>query len=239
MNQPDIYSTEFVKSLFDEMSQTYDRVNYTTSFGFSQRWRRQFIRKVRIPRNAVVCDMMCGMGECWFAIHQYLKEDSELLAIDLSSGMLQHARTRSGRYPGVNITIEEQDALSTEIDSGSVDCVISGFGIKTFSDPQKRRLAAEMYRILKPNGTFSLVEISVPRFVPLKLPYLFYLERIIPILGKLLLGNPENYRMLGVYTRQFGDCQLMKQFLTEAGFEVNFDSYFFGCATGVSGRKPA
>lgn len=239
MNQPDIYDSDFVKSLFDEMSQTYDRVNYATSFGFSQRWRRQFVRKARIRPRAVVCDLMCGMGECWFAIHQYLKEDSELLAIDLSSGMLQHARVRSSHYPGVNITIEEHDALSTKIESGSVDCVISGFGLKTFSDSQKRRLAVEMYRILKPNGTFSLVEISVPRFAPLKLPYLFYLERIIPVLGKLLLGNPENYRMLGVYTRKFGDCQLMKQYLAEAGFEVNYDCYFFGCATGVSGHKPA
>jgi demethylmenaquinone methyltransferase/2-methoxy-6-polyprenyl-1,4-benzoquinol methylase len=44
--------------------------------------------------------------------------------------------------------------------------------------------------------------------------------------------------MLGVYTRKFGDCQLMKQYLAEVGFEVNFDSYFFGCATGVSGHKP-
>jgi demethylmenaquinone methyltransferase/2-methoxy-6-polyprenyl-1,4-benzoquinol methylase len=35
---------------------------------------------------------------------------------------------------------------------------------------------------------------------------MFYLKHIIPGIGRLLLGNPENYRMLGVYTEKFGNC---------------------------------
>ena len=32
-----IYSFEFLTTLFNEMASSYDRVNYLTSFGFSQR----------------------------------------------------------------------------------------------------------------------------------------------------------------------------------------------------------
>jgi hypothetical protein len=32
---PDIYNPGYVEKLFDEMSESYERVNYITSFGFS------------------------------------------------------------------------------------------------------------------------------------------------------------------------------------------------------------
>jgi len=54
----------------------------------------------------------------------------------------------------------------------------------------------------------------------------------------LFLGNPANYRMLGVYTREFGHCRHFAQCLREQGLEVAEGSYFFGCTTGVRGIKP-
>jgi demethylmenaquinone methyltransferase/2-methoxy-6-polyprenyl-1,4-benzoquinol methylase len=82
------------------------------------------------------------------------------------------------------------------------------------------------------------VEISLPPARLLRGAYLLYLQRVIPLVGRLFLGNPDNYRMLGHYTRGFGDCAEFARMLGEAGLEVRHHAYFFGCATGVSGRKP-
>ena len=38
-----IYNPEYVKGLFNKMSSSYERMNFITSFGFSIRWRRQFL----------------------------------------------------------------------------------------------------------------------------------------------------------------------------------------------------
>ena len=54
----DIYSFEFLKALFDEMSGSYDRVNYVTSFGFSWRFRRQFVGHANLEPGHAVCDLM-------------------------------------------------------------------------------------------------------------------------------------------------------------------------------------
>lgn len=83
-----------------------------------------------------------------------------------------------------------------------------------------------------------MVEVSRPAGWALEGLYMFYLKRVIPVLGRLMLGNPENYRLLGVYTQNFGDCRALREALTEAGLEARFERYFFGCATGVSGSKP-
>lgn len=41
-----IYDPDYVKNLFNQMSNSYERMNYITSFGFSIRWRKQFLQKL-------------------------------------------------------------------------------------------------------------------------------------------------------------------------------------------------
>lgn len=233
----DIYDVDFVEQLFDEMAGTYERVNYIASFGFSERWRRQFVRQVAIRPDMVVYDLMCGMGECWEGVAPYLLGNGRILALDLSSVMLRGAEKEREKFPHLEIVLSKQNALANSLEDASADCLICGFGVKTFSDEQKEILAAEIKRILKPGGVFSLVEISVPNGRLLKALYMFYLKRVIPVVGRLFLGNPENYRMLGIYTAQFQNCRNLQAILGRHGLETRYHDYFFGCASGVSGFK--
>lgn len=238
-NSPDsIYDPAYVQRLFDEMSTSYDRMNYLTSFGFSHRWRRQFVEAVGIRAGMKVCDLMAGRGECWSAIQKMLGARGTLIAVDFSSGMLRGAHGRIKSPRALEIEIRHEDVLKTEIESASIDVVVSGFGLKTFSPSQLEQLAQQVFRILKPGGLFSFVDVSVPPALPLRVAYMFYLKRIIPLLGRLLLGNPESYRMLGVYTERFRNCHLAREAFEGAGLTTRAESYFYGCATGLTGIRP-
>jgi ubiquinone/menaquinone biosynthesis methyltransferase len=234
---PDIYDSGYVEKLFDEMAGTYEAVNYITSFGFSKRWRRQFAQKASLRPGMLVCDLMCGMGECWEPMSARLSPGGRIVGVDLSSGMLNGATRRLRAYPGVAIQASRQNALFSALPDACADSVISGFGLKTFSPAQLETFAREVCRILKPGGTFSFIEVSVPQGWLFRDLYLFYLKNVIPVLGQLLLGNPENYRMLGVYSEKFGNCEAMREILCRNGLRAESHSYFFGCATGVSGIK--
>ncbi len=241
LKTPNIHEADFIEALFDEMSATYGRVNFLSSFGFSRRWRRQFVREASIGPGMAVCDLMCGAGECWDAISLHLAKSGgrpggRLHALDFSGGMLRKARKRS--LPGLDVTISRQDALASSLEDGCADRIVCGFGVKTLSGEQKEIFASEVARVLKPGGAFSLVEVSVPRLGPLKSLYMFYLKEVIPLIGRMLLGNPDNYRMLGVYTEDFGDCRGMRHILERQGLRTKYHEYFFGCASGVSGVKP-
>jgi ubiquinone/menaquinone biosynthesis methyltransferase len=234
---PDIYDAGFVERLFDEMAETYERVNYLSSFGFSKRWRGQFVSEASIGSGMTVCDLMCGVGECWEAVSARLT-GGHLVALDFSDGMLRLAERRRAHLPDIDITLRQEDALASSLGEGCADRIVCGFGVKTLSDEQKEVFASEVARLLRPGGVFSLVEVSVPRGRWLRGLYMLYLKHIIPIIGWVLLGNPENYRMLGVYTEQFGDCQRMRDALVRNGLRATYHEYFFGCASGVSGSKP-
>ena len=131
------------------------------------------------------------------------------------------------------------DVFTWNFQPASADAVISSFGLKTLDRDQQMELARRVASLLRPGGTFSFLEISVPTWRPLKWVYMFYLEHVIPWIGRIFLGNPANYRMLGIYTRGFGNCRYFSECLQQQGMQVEKANYFWGCATGVHGTKPA
>lgn len=237
MNVSELYNPAFVRSLFDEMSRTYGVTNFISSFGFCKRWREQCVDQVAIRSGMTVYDLMTGMGECWQPVSRQLQTHGHLIALDFSPEMCRRARSHVARLSPLNVQVIEEDVLLNTLAAESADCIISTFGLKTFSAVQQQALAREITRMLRPQGVFSLLEISVPPSLLLRVPYMWYLKHVIPIIGKLLLGNPDNYRLLGVYTEQFGTCISMANYLRAAGLHVEYKQFFFGCATGLVGRK--
>ena len=66
---------------------------------------------------------------------------------------------------------------------------------------------------------------------------MFYLKNIIPILGKLFLVSPKTYKMLGVYTEEFENSKNVHRIFKRPEFEIEYVEYFYGCASGIKGRK--
>ena len=232
-----IYSEEYVKELFDRMSGSYERMNYITSFGFSIRWRIQFLKplKKREEKNEII-DLMTGMGETWSAIKRSFP-NSSITGLDFSEGMLKYAKQRNLTRYNNKINILKQDVLKNDLPSNHYDLVVCAFGLKTFDFDQLNILATEIKRILKVGGQFSFIEVSRPNNNILRFFYAFYLGKIIPVLGKLLLGNPEEYKMLWCYTNTFGNAKKAAEIFTNVGLATKFNAYFLGCATGFYGEK--
>jgi ubiquinone/menaquinone biosynthesis C-methylase UbiE len=227
------YSTASIRELFDEMAGTYGLVNLISSFGFAARWRHQVTRDLPLTANSHVVDLMRGMNELCRSLRAHAPKTLRLTAIDFSSEMVR--RARNDWHFHVRTCLE--DALAWNFEPASADVVLSSFGLKTLNQQQQLQLARRVAELLRPGGMFSFVEISVPPAHGLRQLYLFYLNRIIPWIGRLFLGNPANYRMLGIYTQEFGNCNYFAECLRQQRMQVTEVSHFFGCATGVRGYK--
>lgn len=235
--EDNIYNPIYVKGLFNRMSSSYERMNYITSFGFSIRWRAQFLNTFKPTENKVeIIDLLTGMGETWTATKNKLP-NSNLTVLDFSEGMLKYAKQKSKTKFNNEISILQQDILNNELQSNFYDFVTCAFGLKTFNAEQLNILATETKRILKPGGQFSFIEVSKPNNKILKIFYGFYLGQVIPILGRLLLGNPEEYKMLWKYTNKFENAKQATEIFSKAGLKTEFSSYFYGCATGFYGER--
>jgi ubiquinone/menaquinone biosynthesis C-methylase UbiE len=82
-----------------------------------------------------------------------------------------------------------------------------------------------------------MIEASDPKGWLMRPVYLFYLKRVLPLVERFLLRGAQDFMMIGAYTTQFGDARGFGDCLRAEGLQVEDHCFFFGCATGVSGRK--
>jgi demethylmenaquinone methyltransferase/2-methoxy-6-polyprenyl-1,4-benzoquinol methylase len=62
---------------------------------------------------------------------------------------------------------------------------------------------------------------------------------VLPLIERVFLRGAQDFMMIGTYSTNFANAAEIAKMLRGHGLEVEFSKYFFGCATGVAGRKPA
>lgn len=236
----DIYDARFVKDVFDRCSGKYIGFSWAMSFGFTERWRRQCVEAMppMAQTGARGFDLMAGTGEAWPHLLNRYPEIGAITAVDISTGMHKLAMERLHAHRAHQIAFVEDDVLASALDPASADFIVSTFGLKTFNAEQHARLAALVARVLKPGGVFSMIEASDPKGWFLRPLYRFHLHVVLPMVERLFMRGAQDFAMIGTYTKNFGDAAPFAEMLRAQGLEVEFRRYFFGCATGVAGRKP-
>jgi len=240
IDPPDIYDPAYVKAVFDRCSGKYIAFSWFCSFGFTERWRRQCVAALPPPPSdtPVGYDLMAGTGEAWPHVLRRFPRTAAITAVDISEGMHRRAMARLHAHRAHRIAFVQDDVLQSRLAPASADFVISTFGLKTFRPAQHARLAALIARSLKPGGVFSLIEASDPKGWWLRPLYLLHLKVGLPMVERLLLRGAQDFAMIGTYSTDFGDASGFAQMLRDEGLEVEYRRYFFGCATGVCGRRP-
>lgn len=236
----DIYDADFVKGVFDRCSDRYIAFSYACSLGFTERWRRQCVQHMPEPASGEMTgyDLMAGTGEVWPHLLKRWPKLGGITAVDISGGMHRRAMKRLHAHRAHRIQFIEDDVLKSKLPDASADFVVSTFGLKTFNPEQHRQLARLIARVLKPGGTFSLIEASDPRGWMLRPLYLFHLKGVLPLVERLLLRGAQDFSMIGTYSTNFGNAEAFAGMLRECGLQVDYRRYFYGCASGVTGRKP-
>lgn len=237
----DIYDPEFVADLFDRCSSNYRWWSVISSFGFIALWRFQCVRRLAplsAEERAVAVDLMAGTGEVWPYLLRRFPKLGTITALDISKRMHLEAVSRLHGGYSERITHIEANALETDLPAAQADLVVSTFGLKTFNAEQQRVLAAQIARLLKPGGSFALIEASDPKGWILRPVYRFYLDQMLPLIERFVLKGANDFSMIGTYKRNFGDSSVFAEALRAAGLTVTVEKHFFGCATSVAGFKP-
>lgn len=96
-----------------------------------------------------VLEVACGTGVVTRALTSVLPSTVDVVATDLSQGMLDQA---AARMPSRPVTWRQADAMQLPFDEGTFDAVVCQFGVMFF--PDKAKAFAEARRVLRPGGVF-------------------------------------------------------------------------------------
>jgi SAM-dependent methyltransferase len=121
---------------------------------FMGRWSalvaRKFLEWLAVPPARSWLDVGCGTGSLTRLILE-TQQPSEIISIDPSQEFISHAQ-RSISDPTVKFMIGQ--AQSLELDSNSIDAVVSGLVLNFV--PQPEAAISEMLRVTKPGGTIGI-----------------------------------------------------------------------------------
>lgn len=212
--------THFV---FDPMAARYDRCNHVFSLGIDHYWRRKLVKTARPHANQHVLDVCSGTGDVVFS---FLKHSSarHVTGTDLSESMIHLAMEKQILYStkpwmrNKHLTWHVSDAAQMHQSPESYDVVSCAFGIRNVCD--RRGALDEMYRVLKHNGKLFILEFSLPSNPVFRAIYSFYLKRIMPTIGKWVVGDEEPLRYLAQSIRHWHTSVDFNKELHQSGFRL-------------------
>ena len=113
------------------------------------------------PGPADVCvDLGAGTGFVALALAPLA---GSVLAVDISSAMTESLAVRAAEAGLSNVTTEVADLRTFRMPAASVDLVVSSYALHHLRDEDKRTLAAEAARWLRPGGRLVVADMMFGR----------------------------------------------------------------------------
>ena len=226
---------EQVTKMFDTISKEYDGLNRVISFGVDIKWRKKVVEIIKKTNPKTILDIATGTGD--LAINLTKTNATSIIGLDISEGMLNVGREKIEKLSLSNtIKMVVGDSENMPFNDDYFDAITVAFGVRNFEDLEKG--LSEIYRVLKPGGTFVVLETSVPTKFPYKQGYTFYSTKILPLIGKLFSKDKVAYKYLSDSAAKFPFGKAFNNILDKIGFIAIEDKpQTFGVASIYVAKK--
>ncbi|MDD2233939.1 MAG: demethylmenaquinone methyltransferase [Desulfitobacteriaceae bacterium] len=234
---------EYVKEVFNHIAEHYDLMNTIMTFGMDKKWRSLAVRQVRARPGAKILDVCCGTGQLSFELAKAVGLQGKIIGLDFSEKMLAIAGQRLNEQNikqkqdyGEIITLIQGDAMNLPFKSDTFDGVTIGWGLRNLSDLSES--IEEMTRVVKPGGIIVSLDMAKPHFNIYKQLFWFYIERIVPLMGRILVKNERAYNYLFQSAKEFPSQQEIAAIFADCGLkDTRYRNLSGGVVALVSGMK--
>lgn len=220
---------EQVAKMFDNISENYDGLNRVISFGIDVKWRKKVVAIVGKNNPKQILDIATGTGD--LAIMLAGLQPDKVIGLDISEGMLEVGKQKVTKAKLSNmIDLIVGDSENMPFEDNSFDAITVSFGVRNFANLDKG--LKEIKRVLKPGGTFVVLETSVPTKFPYKQGYKFHTSVVLPFVGKLFSKDKVAYSYLSESANSFPFGEKFNNILLKNGFSTAIDKpVTFGVAS--------
>jgi demethylmenaquinone methyltransferase / 2-methoxy-6-polyprenyl-1,4-benzoquinol methylase len=205
-----------IAEMFDAIAGRYDLLNRLLSAGLDQWWRRRAVRALRLTGRETLLDLCTGTGDVALMACRRGRA-ARAIGVDFSQQMLRIGLTKVRKSAASRqIALIRGDATRIPLVSGSVDAAAIAFGIRNVQQPGVACL--ELARVVRRGGRLAILEFGLPRVAPIRQIYIWYSNRVLPAIGKLVSRHASAYDYLPESVGRFPAPEAFGQLLQECGF---------------------
>lgn len=229
--------TGFIRTIFSEVSTTYETVNHIMTFGLDRVWRRRTAKIAARGGGSTWIDLCTGTGETAIYLSHYAPDDTTIFAVDFSLPMITEA---AGKTKAETINFVVSDVGALPFPDNSLDLITMSFATRNINTSRNDLIDrfSEFYRILKPGGRFVTLETSQPPVPFIRWWFHLYVKLAVEAIGSRISGSRTAYAYLAKSMLRFYDAKELAGLLRRAGFEnIGIKRYLFGAVAVHRGIK--
>ncbi len=232
----DLGKKEQVTKMFDTISKEYDGLNRVISFGIDIKWRKKVVEIVKKQQPKTILDIATGTGD--LAINLAETSAEKIVGLDISPGMLEVGKEKvKAKQLDNRVEMIIGDSENMPFEDNTFDAITVAFGVRNFETLENG--LKDILRVLKPGGTFVILETSVPTKFPFRQGYKAYSKFILPSIGRLFSKDKTAYKYLSESASVFPYGEALNNILRNIGFiNVEDKPQTFGVATIYTASKP-
>ena len=117
-----------------------------------------------IRPGMTVLDLGSGAGNDVFIAAREVGDEGRVIGVDMTEVMVEKANANREKLGATNVEFRLGEIEALPVDDASVDVIISNCVLNLV--PDKARAFAEMYRVLRPGGSFTVSDIVVDGDMP-------------------------------------------------------------------------
>lgn len=218
-----------VARMFDAVATRYDAMNAVMTLGQERRWRRAVAREVGARPGLRVLDLAAGTGA---SSRPFAAAGATTVACDFSLGMLTVGRARHPDQLYV-----AGDALRLPFGDGAFDAVTISFGLRNVVDVGAA--LRELARVTRPGGRLVILETSTPPTRLLRVVHDAYVERVLPLIARVVASSPDAYAYLAESVGVWLDQHALAEAIRAAGWtSVRWRDLMLGTVAIHSATRP-
>jgi demethylmenaquinone methyltransferase/2-methoxy-6-polyprenyl-1,4-benzoquinol methylase len=185
---------EQVAGMFDEIAHRYDFLNRFLSAGIDVRWRKKALACLKPIQPSTLLDVATGTADVAILLAQEIP-DAIITGVDPSRNMLQVGQQKIERQRLDDaIILQLADAMDfASLESNEYDAATMAFGIRNV--PDRSQALCQIQRVLKDKSLLCILEFSEPddSFGVMGSIARFFIRNIVPLVGGVLSGAPQEY----------------------------------------------
>ena len=152
---------QLMKSAMEKMVPSYDATMRKMTFGREHILRTTTVNLAQVKPGDCVLEIGCGTGTLTMEAKRQAGPSGKVFGIDIIPGMIELSQQKAAQ---ANLDVNFQLGSIDDIpfSANQFDVVMCSFMIFHMSDMVRRKGITEIYRVLKPQGRWLVLDLALP-----------------------------------------------------------------------------
>ena len=154
--------TNEVKSIFNNISCSYDFLNSLLSLGLHKYWKKTLVDLLKPIDGENWADLCCGTGDLSFLIFKKVRPNGSVTGIDSAKEILNIAMEKSKLIENKFISWEMQDILEIDENLKNYDGICMSYGLRNLVNVEEG--LKKVFNLLSDTGRAGFLDFNHSKF---------------------------------------------------------------------------